>query len=278
MVNPCGVAVGSDAVFKAQVEPRGYPSSKIVWRTSGSGVVAFPNGNTGREVRVRGVSAGFVQLKAQIGSCAASPPTFGVHVVEPRNVRLSAWIVADKNGTQARSVESVREMINGANDILAQVGVTLYVGNRIVVTNVPAAYNILWSGTTNTMMNFDQLVNMNLATHGLECYFVNAIFKESDNGRWNINGGNSTSGIVISSLGNARTLAHEVGHAFGMSDIYGETESGREYIGFTHSDWMPEDWNGGCDGHGEAGTRYYPCRQFHRDVIRKRLMNVRQNS
>ncbi len=278
VVNPCGVAVGSDAVFKAQVEPRGYPSSKIVWRTSGSGVVAFPNGNTGREVRVRGVSAGFVQLKAQIGSCAASPPTFGVHVVEPRNVRLSAWIVADKNGTQTRSVESVREMINGANDILAQVGVTLYVGNRIVVTNVPAAYNILWSGTTNTMMNFDQLVNMNLATHGLECYFVNAIFKESDNGRWNINGGNSTSGIVISSLGNARTLAHEVGHAFGMSDIYGETESGREYIGFTHSDWMPEDWNGGCDGHGEAGTRYYPCRQFHRDVIRKMLMNGRRNS
>ncbi len=34
-----------------------------------------------------------------------------------------------------------------------------------------------------------------------------------------------------------------------------------------------EDWNGGCNGTGSSGARYYPSGTFHRDIIRRMLMN-----
>ena len=39
--------------------------------------------------------------------------------------------------------------------------------------------------------------------------------------------------------------------------------------------WM-EDWNGGCNGTGSSGARYYPSRTFHRDIIRRMLMDGRK--
>ena len=40
-------------------------------------------------------------------------------------------------------------MVKTANDIYAQVGVTFDLGDRITVTNIPDAYDIVWEGTTN---------------------------------------------------------------------------------------------------------------------------------
>ena len=62
------------------------------------------------------------------------------------------------------------------------------------------------------------------------------------------------------------TLAHEIGHAFGMDDIYLSNDQQKDdgdplvellagdKVSFSH---MPYDWNGGCLGHGSAGARYY---------------------
>lgn len=110
-VNPCGVAIGRDAYFRIAVEPSDYPNSMIVWSVDdgSEGSVSFVGGNTGRSVKVRGVSPGDVTLKIQIGDCRSYPPTFTLRVVEPKTVRLSAWIVADRTGKLAFTISQARQ-------------------------------------------------------------------------------------------------------------------------------------------------------------------------
>ena len=131
------------------------------------------------------------------------------------------------------------------------------IGDRISVTNIAEAYNVLWENGTDDVWDFDRLVATHSGTGGLECYFVNKIVRSNNNAR--TIGGHSASGIVISSSGCGVTLAHEIGHAFGMDDIYRERpeDDGAVLQGYACYWWNGEDWNGGCCGHSRAGTRYY---------------------
>ena len=74
------------------------------------------------------------------------------------------------------------------------------------------------------------------------------------------------------------TLAHEIGHAFGIRDIYASIgvpgdEGYSELEGFVCKDRCPNDWNGGCDGNGESGSRFYPPGTFQYGIVRSLLMD-----
>ena len=171
---------------------------------------------------------------------------------------------------------SVRALVAEANQIYSQVGVVLDLGDRITVTNIPAAYNVLWEGSTNTMWNFDQLVDVATNTGGLELYFVNRIVKNSAGGgsagRTTI-GGHSGSGIVIAGDGVGVTLAHEIGHAFGMSDVYRVDSGECLFPGRTRFDFQPQDWNNGCLAVGNGCERYYTTGTLHHLIIKSMLMD-----
>lgn len=275
-VNPCGVAVGRDAYFRIAVEPSDYPDSQIVWSVDEgcAGSVSFIGGNTGRAVTVRGVSTGDVTLKVQIGDCRSHPPTFTLRVVEPKEVRLSAWIVANQFGQIPFTPPKVLDMVNEAEDIFSQVGVTFDIGDRISVTNIAEAFDVFWENGTDDTWDFDRLVATHSNTGGLECYFVNSI-KTGDSDFWTI-GGHGGSGIVISARGGTLTLAHEIGHSFGMHDVYCKVRNGLIFQGLAKRSWNMNDWNGGCDGHGHAGARYYASGTFQRQLIQRMLMNGRK--
>lgn len=164
-------------------------------------------------------------------------------------------------------------MVKTANDTYAQVGVTFDLGDRITVTNIPDAYDILWEGTTNTMWNFDRLTEVASNTGGLELYFVNRIQKISGEGMRRTIGGHSDSGIVISAAAQGVTLAHELGHAFGMSDTYRADRDevlAEEITRFSFQSW---DWNNGCTGDGAGRERYYAVGTKHHEIIRRMLMD-----
>ena len=271
--NPCGVVIGRDAYFKIGVKPDAYPDSMIAWETSGEGAVQFVGGSHGREVRIRGVAPGDVTLSAKLGNCVSPPPSFTFRVVTNRTIRLSAWIVSDENNVPARSFGEVREMVKVANDIYAQVGVTFDLGDRIVVTNIPAAYDINWEGNAAGRWSFQQLTDMNSTPDSVECYFVNGIFKVRANKSVRTIGGHNESGIVMSTNGTAVTLAHELGHRLGMADIYWQTEDNVVLSGFTCWSRCMDDWNGGCSGSGSAGARYYPSGTLQRNIVRSMLMD-----
>ena len=263
VLNPCGVAVGDDAYFRIAVSPSSLPDSEIVW-TNRNGRIEFVGGNIGRNVHVRGVSVGDAELEVIIGGRDRQAPTFPLKVVTPQTFKITAWIVSDAEGNVAKQVDDVQNMIAPLNDIYRQVGVSFYL-DFIAVTNIPDAFNLLYDSATNDVWNFYRLVDIGQNTGGIECYFVNDIIHAD--GRAGPVGANSAGGIVIRASATVGTLAHEIGHAFGLRDIYVSAREKDEYVfGADDKDVgqvtissssAPEDWNGGCCGFGDSGARYY---------------------
>ncbi len=273
--NSCGVAIGRDAYFRVEVQPRGFPDSKIVWSAVGEGSVSFPDGNTGREVRVRGFGAGDVELRVQIGDCTSSTPSFPLRVVESTVVNLSAWIVADGESA-ACEINEVRNAIKNADDIFAQVGVTFNLDNRIVVTNIPAAFVLNADKPTEENWSYSNLVaNVTSDADGIRVYFVDKIIDDSAPPplQETIFGLHGLSGIAVAATGLDTVLAHELGHAFGMEDVYAN-KSGVT-VGAARASFDNEmfDWNNGSRGRQDSGTRYYEYGIMQKSIIERLLMN-----
>ena len=276
-INPCGVGIGRDAYFCIEVSPADYPDENIVWSCEPAGIAEVLGDGTGRAVTVRGISEGEATLSVQIGDCRSHSPTFPLHVVPTATVNLRAWIIA-RGTQQARTVDSVRKMVKDANDVYAQVGVTLNLIEPIVITNIPDAYDALFdqSDVPSSMWTFEDIVDIASGTGGLECYFINS-FVDTSSTKAAHNG----HGIVVTSRATQCTLAHEIGHAIGMHDIY-ETNADQkeendpllalldnEKASFDH---LKGDWNGGCDGSGSGGVRYYRSGTSMKELVGRMLM------
>ena len=264
-----------------------FPDSEIVW-TNRDGHVEFVGGNTGRSVHVRGVSLGDAELEVIIGGRTRQAPTFPLKVVTPQTFKITAWIVEDAQYNQ-RPIEpaEVQNMIAPLNDIYRQVGVSFYL-DSVTVTNIPAACNLLYDSTTNDVWNYDRLVTVvGHDTGGIECYFVNDIVRLD--GKPGPLASNCDFGLVLTPDAPVVTLAHEIGHAFGLKDVYAsnrekdssippadvlkvydELDAGHdEKIHFAS---CIDDWNGGCQGCGNGGERYYLPDTTLRDVLHRLVM------
>ena len=277
-VNPSGVAVGREAYFRVDVAPASFPDSEIVWVKSPG--LDFVGPGKGRSVTVRGVSAGDATLSVKVGDCLSSVPKFRVHVVENATVDMRVWII--ENGPlHSRPIQpdAVRQMVKDVNDIYAQVGVTLNLVEPIVVTNIPAAYDVFYSTPSNStdVWTYWDVVDLHSDTQGLECYFVNSFSDSADT-----LAANSSWGLIATREADAITLAHEIGHAFGMHDIYvdnnqarsaGEPRMSLRSSDYASADRMPIDWNGGCCGEGASGARYYRAGTRMSDIVPRMLMH-----
>ena len=170
-------------------------------------------------------------------------------------------------------------MVKTANDIYAQVGVTFDLGDRIVVTNIPAAYDINEISEADGRWNLDRLTDLASGTGGLECYFVNTITRLCDDGGTEfLRGLHAESGLAVASSVGGVILAHELGHAFGMSDIYCEDGDTNPFFGLTREEYWIGDWNGGSSSQsqGVGAERYYIAGTEHTNVVRRLLMDGRK--
>ena len=271
-VNPCGVAVGREAYFRVDVAPAGLPDSEIVWVKSPG--LDFVGPDTGRHVTVRGIAPGYESLEVHVGGRTDYAPTFQVRVVEPVTVNLRAWIIGNGNNKYSRTVDQVRQMVKDLNDVYAQVGVTLNLVEPVVVTNIPDAYDAYCEAPTNSTMRwtFDRIVDIASGTGGLECYFINSFADSADTKAAHV-----SRGIVVTSRATKSTLAHEIGHAFGLCDIYKSSEGGENLLALGNGDKasfsnLYDDWNGGCSGQGTPGARYYQSGTTMRNIVNRMLM------
>ena len=271
-MNPCGVVVGKNAYFRIQVLPEDYPDEQIVWEAKGVGEVEFVNGNKGRQVTVRGLKKGKAELTIQIGDAKSIKPSFEIYVVEEKSVDLRVWIIADGDRFP-QTMTGVRNMVNDANDIYAQVGVHLNLIEPIVITNIPGAFTPYYDTPQNSTnaWTFDRIVDIASGTGGIECYFVDSFVDNGDTVA-----ANNAYGMILTKLASAATLAHECGHLFGMRDVYFEAEDddGKKLEVFEKVafDRTPRDWNNGCVGMSNAGSRYYKYSTSMRSLISKMLM------
>ena len=271
-VNPCGVAIGENAYFRIELNPSDYPDDKIVWSVADTSKLEFVGGNHGRSVTVRGLEKGKTELLIQIGDSRSSKPSFSVNVVEKREIDVRAWIITD--GEEAPATASkVFEMINEANDIYSQVGVSFNLVEPITVTNIPSACKAYYNSNQaqEGRWTFDRIVDIASDTGGIECYFIDSFIDKEDT-----MAANNSYGMVMTKDVSSTTFAHECGHLFGMRDIYIEHKDSNQLKVNTYEmasyERMSEDWNGGCYGNGMSGARYYRYQTSMRSVIQRMLM------
>lgn len=160
-------------------------------------------------------------------------------------------------------------------DIYSQVGVSFDLAERIVVTNMLNTAKIARGGEVPNMISFTNLVSAAHGTGGLELYFIESFYNVTNNDATlsKVVGVNRPEGLAVAKSATATTLAHEIGHAFGLDDIYVMKQSLSVGGLKTRCSFGRLDWNDGCDGSGDGGARYYPFGTLHKDIIGCLLMN-----
>ena len=265
LCNPSGIVVGSNACFVVEFPYFEPPSSDIKWSVV-EGSARFVGGDTGSKVYVTSdVPNQIVKLRVQVGDCVSRPIEFTAFTVEPLSVKTTAWIVRDDRGNNAaRTADEVRTMMSEVNRIYEQIGVSFYI-DSISYTNRRELLDLSISQNNVDVCDLQrrrQLVDMAKNTNGFELYFINKIY-----GR--VSGNKTNLGIVLSKNATADTIAHEIGHSFGCSDIYcvkksdGRTPLSSNNVDITRAEL---DWSNG------AGCRYYSSDITQSKIIKRLIM------
>ena len=263
LCNPAAIVAGTNAPFAITFSSLYPPEETIVWSVE-EGDAEFVGGmNTGSCVRVSSFATNTaVTLKVQIGDAKSRPVKFRAYVVEPLSVKTTVWIVGNDDGSYyASDVTSVSNMVAGVNKLYEQIGVSFYV-DSISFTNKREFLDLSYP---NGKCNFHirrKLVSSASDTGGLEIYFVNKISNraKADHDRF---------GIVVSTNATAKSIAHEIGHAFGCVDVYYVQKSNKSSLlrdRCVNESKAYQDWSNG------AGCRYYHFGICQDEIIGRLLM------
>lgn len=147
-------------------------------------------------------------------------------------VDIDACVVADPHSNEpVLSETSILNTLNDVNRIFRQVSMSFRL-RSCIYTNDSELCVI-------DSTNVDQVVSLGMileAKGGLNLYVVPTVVG-------NELGFENGFSIVVSQPLDARALAHEIGHACGLSDIYAyHQETSLEVQGSSRKNWMPYDW------------------------------------
>lgn len=164
-------------------------------------------------------------------------------------VKLHCWIVGNDDGETSFSEDSVRDIVEGVNQIYAQVAMSFDVSS-VSFTNDTRLSDLVYSDAAQR----NAICGITNNTDGIELYFIRyleghpmAFFKRD--------------GIVIGHRANVRTVAHEIGHACGLKDIYDRRkDAGLSVEGAPSESRMPLDWG------------WYPPDVTQADILKRLLM------
>ena len=166
-------------------------------------------------------------------------------------VQLHCLIVGNsRNGVEVypRTIQDVEETVAAVNRIYTQGGISFQIAS-VNVTN----YENQSEFNANDEAQLRHLCSIMQNTCGIELYFVQRL--QGALGVW------TQEGIVISGEANFRTVAHELGHAFGWPDIYVDRPGTfRTVQGAPTESRMPQD-------HG-----FFPDGTLQSDIVRRLLM------
>ena len=177
-------------------------------------------------------------LALMLGACCSGAP-----------VKLFCWIVADDNGISSHTEASVSNHIDAVNRIYSQVAMT-FERESMITTNSTRLTHVDYSNSVQKA----ELYDIGGRTGGLNVIFVETINDHAD-------AFCGTRGIVVSSSVNPTTLAHEIGHACGLSDIYDDyRETALVVTGPPDETRFTDDWG------------WYPDYVTQADIVRRLLM------
>ena len=173
----------------------------------------------------------------------------GISKANCQTIPLYCWIVADNRGDSLHTYSSISNSVDELNAIYSQVAMEFGIGS-ISRTNSTYLTHVEYTNDTQIA----ELCSVTNETGGLELYFVDSITD-------GVNAFMVPSGIAVGASPTRTTLAHEVGHACGLSDIYDvHQETSLTVTGMPCRAWMPRDWG------------WYPEHVAQADVIKRLLM------
>jgi hypothetical protein len=248
-------------VFSISLWPANFPDAQVAWTNDGPGQVLFPGGNTGRTVTVRGGAAtGDAVLRARIAGYRGPDPRVPSRVVAPVEIPVHVFSVCGTNGVPARTRASVEGLFPLANELYRQAGMSFRLASFQTVTN--EAWTVLpYQSTPDSV--YAALFASGSAPDGIELYCVRCL--------------GAARGVTIAGQGVAvdwsadgRTLAHEIGHACGLHDVYVANTNaapGLVVTGGVRRAWAPGDWPA-----GDSEENYYPAGLDQPALVRRLLM------
>ena len=223
-----------------------------MWSCSNQ-LVGFVGGKTGTVVRVfmqDGVEniADTSWLSVSFGDCPSPKPRFGFVTVNPRVVKLYPHIVtADKSIVSQRTIENEVEY---ANTVFSQIGITFVCQPVVTIKD-----SRLCSINKHDYAAITNLYSRSAHLDGIDVYYVDKLVPRQVSGFSKRNGNK----VIIGQNAVLSTLAHEIGHSFGMMDIYDYhgKKNGTSVVRLVVDGIVDADMFSPCDWNGGTGSCYY---------------------
>ena len=174
-----------------------------------------------------------------LGKCACCSP-----------IPLRCLIVGSDGGAVPVSAETVSNKVDEVNRIFRQAAMSFTV-ESCVVTNAVGLFEIDETNVVQRSLLYSMLPNGD----GLKMIYVNRISGDTE-AFW------SHYGIIITASARAEVVAHEIGHACGLTDIYDHCDG----VYFSGADYrvdevkLPYDWGS------------YDWLLAHDDLVKRLLM------
>jgi len=123
-------------------------------------------------------------------------------------IKLYCWVIGEDVGGFPRSSSTITNYVTAVNKIYTQVAMEFSI-ESISYTNNTRLAHVNYSND----VQIAELCGITNGTNGIELYFVKTITDD-------VLAFHIASGIVISENANEHTMAHEIGHACGLDDVY----------------------------------------------------------
>ena len=277
-VNPSRLVMGTNAVLKVGANGPFSPS-EVNWRLVSGSADVVPNGWS---ATVTPTGLGTVIVEARFNGDEIQP-RFVLPVVQPRTIPVKAFIVDPPMNfaVDAWSDTEVSSRIQSANDIFSQVGLNLALLNCSHIQNKPEYWTLHHAematnsaGECFLALSRDafQLFNTYTSNDCIELYFIGSVVGGGANALWN------EFGIGITRNATPRGFAHEILHAFGLSDCfsYNYQESNGQpvwlYASFYNEQVTRSTLTGQGDWGVETGRGFYEKSDTHGILFEKLLM------
>ena len=219
LVNPAGPTTNKAFTCQATVLPDAFPDSNIFWSCTNAGMSFVGGVTNGRSVQLTATQLGDWEATVSVHVNPTNTLTGTLHgtVLEKKTVPVYLHIVREDDGTgEAMSLSSFQTLLDGANQIWEQASIEFQLDTTcIVYTNKSDWLDI---SSNNFWQEYIELQSIDSHTGGLEIYCVRSL--DDDVVGLTYMGQNVAAGLTIACTATAGTLAHELGHACGLLDIY----------------------------------------------------------